>query len=860
MNLERKSAIAKFVEDEVDGIADSTIDHLPMGEVANLLMGATNDIDPTSRDYGERYTFRNIIGEGGQGIVLEAYDKFLDRNIALKAIRTHSTTIREEQLRNEARISAILEHPNIPPIYDMGADETGAPFFVMRKVEGVSLAEVLKEHHESQRIISKSANKFSRLRLLNIFVQICSAIEYAHSKNILHLDIKPQNIKLGPFGEVFILDWGFAAKKDETPKYLGGTPIYIAPERLKKEAPDEKADIYSLGVLLYRMMTGQRPFDIGGMSFKEYREKIDSLEQISPKERDASIPAELNAIIMKSMTMDKTKRYQSAHDLAMDLQRFLDGVPVTVFKAGPILRMWKFTKRHAVSTLLIMAVVLAFATSTIIMWRNSITNAQLKQAEETRAKARIPFDKGLEILQGQSPRKAEWSRSFFSKAIALDPSFSAAYLERGKQHMRLSAKNEALADFLQVIRISPNSLMAYYYAGIIQMDDKDKKIRNIEAAEQLFRKMQEIDKDNEYSNLGLARLFMLSNDNAKALKLCKRIEARNPTLTEVHFLRGDIYDNRSTPLYDINKAIDAYNKYLESPRDTPAAYANRADLLFKLGQTDGALRDYNEALKRDPDHIWALNNRGFLLYSKKNDLDGAMRDFNRAQEAMPKYHWTYMNRGAVYEYQKSWDQAMENYNWAHDLRPTDTTILQRQAACLFRQHKFGMALKLLEQALTLASNAEIHKIIYKQGLVYYAKSDYRSAYDCFSQVLKKTPNAKFNIRLLHHLAAKYIGNTKSLDKIAKYSNTSTKWQKAVIDYWQGNISFKQALNSTKSPEANTLLPFYLGAYNKNMTDDEYKRLMELTIKNGFHLYDEYVLAQSALNMAKPDKGVINTNE
>ncbi len=266
-----RSSLATPTADGMEEALESSLNHVlgnAKGEFLADLLDTGSD-DPEFRDYGERYQYLDVLGEGGQGKVLRFRDTVLDRDVAIKVVKPPYTGDRERLLENEARLGGMLEHPNILPTYDLCRDETGSPFFVMKKVEGITLDELLKKAHAEGGAIhsNRDRGELSRRRLLNIFLQVCHAIQYAHSRGVCHLDLKPQNVKLGPFGEVYVLDWGFATRAEDNPKLVAGTPLYIAPERFKPGKPDARCDVYSLGVMLYRILVNQLPRDVGKTSF-----------------------------------------------------------------------------------------------------------------------------------------------------------------------------------------------------------------------------------------------------------------------------------------------------------------------------------------------------------------------------------------------------------------------------------------------------------------------------------------------------------------------------------------------------------------------------------------------------------------
>jgi tetratricopeptide (TPR) repeat protein len=845
---------------------EDRVEALPGAIVSDLLGSAIEDDDPGSRDYGERYRFRTIIGEGGQGVVLTAYDKLLDREVALKTMKRADGALRQEYLQREARISGILEHPNIPPTYDMGADETGSPFFVMRKVNGASLDDILRKDDRERTTQNAGEARLSRIRLLSIFDQVCHAIEYAHAQGVLHLDIKPQNVRLGPYGEVFVLDWGFAARKDEQPKVIGGTPIYIAPERFEGRTPDERADIYSLGVLLYRILTGEHPFDVKELSFKEYRERYRDLAQIPPRARDATIPRELDAITMKAIAKRPGDRYQTVHALAADLQRFLDGVPVSVFRAGPFARAWKSIRRHATATILVALLVLTLGAAGALSWHNAMLQHQRQeaiQARRLRDRATVPFQKGRELIEQSRALGEEeaarplvqTARGMFSQAISIDHGFDGAFFERGKAHMRLGAMQEALADFRQAVSLNPNRIMAHYYAGAIQMDH----LKNPDAARREFEAMQLIDRENEYSNLGLARLHIMADRYREALALCERIEARNPSLGEVWDLRGYIYSKRGSPLRDPQKALAAYNRYLATPSQNASAYGNRGDVRRELGDVDGALADYSAALAINPDYVYALSNRGYLRYAEKRDIDGALEDLNRAVRVDPEHYWTYMDLGAVHEYLGQWAEAEEHYNWAYDYvfrrqGRVDATIPLRIAECFFKQRKFDDALTTCTEAVGHAAGTEAALALHLRGLIRYASGGFEPAKADFARAAEGHPHPFFPAAM-QYLATVRTGEMPDptpLQTLAE-AEESRPWLAASVEYWRGLVTAEEAFDAAPTPVALCQTAYYTGMAQLLLEEDPEAARATLmrAVETGRHLQREHVLARVALDRLPP---------
>lgn len=283
---------------------------------------------------GERYVPRGLLGEGGMGRVVDVLDTNLGRRVALKTLGRSLVGDPGFQRRfvREAQIQGQLDHPAVVPVHELGRDADGAPWFTMRKVHGQTLADVV----DRCRWEAPGAARYSLRRLLGWFVQATLAVEYAHSRQVLHLDIKPSNVMVGEFGEVYLLDWGLARGEDEaqpSPNLeaalafagdrgsVGGTPGYMAPEQARGQAVDGRADVYALGCVLFELLTLE-PMHRPG----EHLSPL-PLERRSPMARSPSrqVPAALDAIVVAATEGDPAGRTPSARALADAVERFLDG-------------------------------------------------------------------------------------------------------------------------------------------------------------------------------------------------------------------------------------------------------------------------------------------------------------------------------------------------------------------------------------------------------------------------------------------------------------------------------------------------------------------------------------------------------
>ncbi|WP_255551294.1 serine/threonine-protein kinase [Granulicella sp. dw_53] len=259
-----------------------------------------------------RYDIVSELGRGGMGIVYKAEDKLIGREIAIKTL-TETTPELRERFYVEAR-SGMLNHANIVTIYELGEHE-GNPYIAMEFVAGESLEKIFR-----------SGRRTSLVETLSTIEQLCSGLGYAHQNGVLHRDIKPANLIIQPDGKVKIVDFGIARLADQTTRLtktdaLIGTFHYIAPERLKGELSDGRADIWSAGVMLYQMITGQLPFDGTNVStlYKVISEPYTPLRDYSP-----DLPDELIAVVERALAKNAEDRYSTAEEMAFDLRVILD--------------------------------------------------------------------------------------------------------------------------------------------------------------------------------------------------------------------------------------------------------------------------------------------------------------------------------------------------------------------------------------------------------------------------------------------------------------------------------------------------------------------------------------------------------
>jgi len=267
-----------------------------------------------------RYEITGELGRGAMGVVYKALDPTIGRTVALKTMRldVHGLDAQEmvRRFQNEARAAGVLNHPNIVTIYDAG-EQDGIFYIAMEFIEGTTLHELLAE----KRVLATD-------EVLQLTRQICRGLDYAHSNGIVHRDIKPANIMITANGSVKIMDFGIAKSGGQVTNtgQVLGTPNYMAPEQVKGRQLDGRSDLFSLGVILYEMLTGEKPFV--GQNVTTIIYKIVNENPITPRDLDVTVHPGLSAIVTKALAKAPDDRYQTGADLVRDLENYKLAGPV----------------------------------------------------------------------------------------------------------------------------------------------------------------------------------------------------------------------------------------------------------------------------------------------------------------------------------------------------------------------------------------------------------------------------------------------------------------------------------------------------------------------------------------------------
>ncbi len=316
--------------------ARKAVEDTQIGSGAAPAAGRDEDSAELPEGYilGGDFKVNRVLGKGGMGVVYEAYQIALQRYVALKVLPENLTANPEylKRFYTEASAAARLEHPNIVPIYGISSSN-GIFYFIMGLVKGRTLEDIIEERARSA---VKKRRYIEQGEVLDIIFQVGAALDFAHNNGITHGDIKPANIMIDSAGKAVVTDFGlaiFATAPQEVSHGLFGSPLYMAPEQARGDKIDQRSDIYSTGAVIYEMLTGNCAFD--STSLEAVLRDVVAGAIIPPRRRRPAISPELEAIVLKAMSLDPRDRYQTMRSMLGDLQRYQAGADISV-AVGPV--------------------------------------------------------------------------------------------------------------------------------------------------------------------------------------------------------------------------------------------------------------------------------------------------------------------------------------------------------------------------------------------------------------------------------------------------------------------------------------------------------------------------------------------
>jgi serine/threonine protein kinase/tetratricopeptide (TPR) repeat protein len=603
------------------------------------------------------YKLLQQVGEGGCGVVYMAeQEEPVRRRVALKVIKMGMDT-RQVIARFEAerQALALMDHPNIAKVLDGGSTDAGRPYFVMELVRGVRITDYCDQ------------NNLSTAQRLGLFVQVCKAIQHAHQKGIIHRDIKPSNILVTLHDGIpvpKVIDFGIAKAIEQrlTDKTLFtaleqfmGTPAYMSPEQAEMSGLDidTRSDIYSLGVLLYELLTGQMPFDPAELrmaGLDEMRRIIREKEPVKPSTRLSSLAAaeqttvakrrqveaprllhlvrgDLDWIVMKSMEKDRTRRYETANGLASDIQRHLNSEPVLASPPSAAYRFGKLVRRNRLAFTAMTAVAAALAVGlALAAWQyfeksNALnrTLAAEKQARTEAAKSQQVAQFFKAMLEGVGPSVALGRDTLMLREILDKTSESLSRDLPNQPEVEADLRNTIGEVYLLLGEFGKAETMHRKALALLR---KQPKIESLEVARSL-------------DNLAVAlaregKLPQAETTQREGLALRRKLQGvANPDLAvPLTTLAGILSDQGNLPEAESTQreALALRKKRPDAPQEIADALKGLASVLFRDKQLPEAEALDREALAlqrkalrpEDPEIAMTLNDLGTVLHLQGN--------------------------------------------------------------------------------------------------------------------------------------------------------------------------------------------------------------------------------------------------
>ncbi|MGE3854221.1 MAG: protein kinase, partial [Planctomycetota bacterium] len=629
----------------------------------------------------ERFQIRGELGRGSMGAILRGYDRDVRREIAMKVmLEQDPTTGQLSRFLEEGQITGQLEHPNVPPVHEIGVDSHGRLFFTMKLVRGRSLhdrlQDVLDDIEEG-----RGERAFPLRARLDVFRKVCDAISFAHSRGVLHRDLKPENVMVGEFGEVQVMDWGLAklmGRSEEADDEghglvtsdrvqegairtmhgsVAGTPAYMAPEQARGENAtlDERADIYALGSILYELLVFRPPYD--GDSLIEVLNLVKSSALVTPSERlrespklragGVTVPRELEAIVLKAMSPEPRRRYRTVRDLGADVDAWLAYDHVTAHRDSLVERVVKWGRRNptralamAAATLLVLVTGMVFSVMyAMVANARAEVDKQALAAEQTeRAAATLKADNAekaaaLATLQAENAEKAaaverERARSAESDRQRMEAQQRS---ERAEQERRVAEMRELAAkgelDALQKLLAATINR---------QRSEAFEQFRAAFTAALKAGKTQE----QFVRELGAEKINETIEVMLRAMDAADQLD--NVTIDSGDMFRlGVLYE------YGTGEFATAEYYYSRAVQLDPASYEpvlRRAIMRDRTGRAAEARADFDKAVELAPASQFPLLARGDY-FRRHRQVPEAIADYDAVTAMDPSHHEGRLRKG-----------------------------------------------------------------------------------------------------------------------------------------------------------------------------------------------------------------------
>ncbi|MGH9864265.1 MAG: protein kinase domain-containing protein [Candidatus Acidiferrales bacterium] len=655
-------------------------------------------------ELGERYRIEGLLGQGGMGRVYKAYDKELDRTIALKVLQPELTSDPNamQRFKQELLLASRISHKNILRIHDLG-EADGVKFISMAYVEGEDLHHLLRAHG---RLPAERAQKIAE--------QLCEALDAAHSEGVVHRDLKPQNILMGKDDHVYVSDFGLAkslesssAGMTRTGQFLG-TPRYMAPEQVEAKPVDHRTDLYALGLILFEMVTGEDAFKGDStlqIMYRRVKEKPPNPKQLNPE-----VPDNLARVTLRCLEREPARRYPNAKEILADLQSGRAtpagrGVQIALPQLG---KRWWYVAAGVVAVILITLFAVPPIRHMVFRSEQISTGSAPPRGVPSLASGRFVAVLPLQVLGDQT---------------------QLGYLAQGVEEA-LSAKLFQLKD---IHVTSPDE------AGKADQKQPLTKIARAVGANLLVQGVLQGSGDK-------IRIIVNLEDVADGKRLWS--EEFNGVTGDLFTLEDQIYTKLVAAL-NVNPTNEELAKAEARPTDNVAAYdlylrGRNALRSHDSKNVQSALDYFNQALKQDGSFALAytgIADASLRMYGIKKDnfwTQKALAAAQQAQQLNDKLAEVHTTLGSVYSATGKYAEAVAELKRALALAPTSDEAYQHLGGAYLRSGNGAQAIEAFQKAIQL--NPYYWRNQNGLGEAYFRLGDYAKALEAFHQVTVLEPD------------------------------------------------------------------------------------------------------------------------
>jgi len=613
-----------------------------------------------------RYHIVQEVGRGGMGVIYKGHDPILERSVAIKILSQQLVQNPEmkERFIREAQAAARLNHPFIAGIYDINEHE-GIYYIVFEFIEGQSLDKILAE-----------TQAMPLPKTLEYFIPVCQALDYAHQHGIVHRDVKPGNILVADTGEVKVADFGIAwvetANTLTQPGEILGSFYYFSPEQARGEKVDRRADIYSLGVMLYEMLTGKLPFKADNPAALIQLHL--TAEPKPPTLYNSAIPKKVEAAILKAMQKDASDRFQNLADFIKELE--VEEVREDLFKTSispAEASLHNILGNNYYKQGKLDLAVLEWQKATKFDPYNALTHNNLGTA----------FD-GL--------GKLEDAIREYNEAVLLNPNNFVAHYNLGSAYYRNNDLDHSIEEYRKVTVLNPKFAPAYYNLGNAYYL-KGKK----EEAVSYWQKALEQDPQFAIALFNMGSVEMGGGNEDKAIDFWNKAMEINPNFGEAHYNLGNYHYEKG----NVDEAIKSWEKAAAAKFGFWEAHYNLGNAYYTKQVFEEAILQWQKTVQFKEDYWPAHWNLANTFYFDMDQIEPAINEWQRTTQINSSHWQSFYNLGEAYLYQGKLELAIMEWDRVVSLNPRFWHVYHNLGCLLYKKGKIEQAVAYWSKAVAL---------------------------------------------------------------------------------------------------------------------------------------------------------------